>query len=171
MGPLLNAPLRITREMADFAAHAALFALLLTSACFPILAQTSGLAADSSSSSFQPPNPLADSRDRVYYPGDTERFKPLARKLVGNILLDQKEIWTSPFHMHTRDAKWWLGFGAATAAFVATDQISALHPNPSRVAWSNNVSNIGTSYTLVPLVGAFYGYGVFRDNPKAREVG
>jgi len=73
--------------------------------------------------------------------------------------------------MHTGDAKWWLGFGAATAALGATDHDSALHPNPSQVSWSNHISNIGTSYTLVPLVAGFYGYGVLRDNPKAREVG
>jgi membrane-associated phospholipid phosphatase len=172
MGPLLNAPLRITREMADFAAHAALFALLLTSACFPILAQTSGLAADSSSSSFQPPNPLADSRDRVYYPGDTERFKPLARKLVGNILLDQKEIWTSPFHMHAKDAKWWIGFGAITAALIATDHRTStvLENSKGQVTWGNNLSNIGTGYTLAPLIAGFYTFGVLRDDPKARET-
>jgi membrane-associated phospholipid phosphatase len=117
------------------------------------------------------PNPFRDPRDRVFYPGDTEKFKPLVEKLGGNLLLDQKEIWTSPFHMHTQDAKWWLGFGAATAALIATDRDSALHPNPSQVSWSNGVSNIGTSYTLVPLVAGFYGYGVLRDNPKAREVG
>ncbi len=119
----------------------------------------------------QRPNPLQDRRDRTFYSEDTEKFKPLVEKLGGNLLLDQKEIWTSPFHMHTQDAKWWLGFGAATVALVATDQISALHPSPSQVSWSNNVSNIGTSYTLVPLVAGFYGYGVLRDNPKAREVG
>src|SRR5258708_4474459 len=33
------------------------------------------------------PNPLQDPRDRVYYPGDTEHFKPLAQKLWGNFLL------------------------------------------------------------------------------------
>ncbi len=119
----------------------------------------------------QRPNPLRDPRDRIFYPGDTEKLKPLGEKLMGNILLDQKEIWTSPFHMHTGDAKWWLGFGAATAALGATDHDSALHPNPSQVSWSNHISNIGTSYTLVPLVAGFYGYGVLRDNPKAREVG
>src|SRR5260370_4498976 len=172
MGPLLNAPLRITREMADFAAHAALFALLLTSACFPILAQTSGLEADSSSSSVQPPNALADSRDRVYYPGDTERFKPLARKLVGNILLDQKEIWTSPFHMHAKDAKWWIGFGAITAALIATDHRTStvLENSKGQVTWGNNLSNIGTGYTLAPLIAGFYSFGVLRDDPKARET-
>ena len=62
-----------------------------------------------------------DFRDRVFYPDDTERVKPLARKLVGNILLDQKEIWRPPSHMHASDAKWWIGFGAITAALIATD--------------------------------------------------
>jgi len=41
-------------------------------------------------------NPLQDARDRVYYPGDTERAKPLARKLVGNIhpaALKIKVLW------------------------------------------------------------------------------
>jgi len=51
------------------------------------------------------PNALEDSRDRIYYPGDTESVKPLLWKLGGNVLLDQKEIWTSPFHMHAEDAK------------------------------------------------------------------
>lgn len=117
------------------------------------------------------PDPFHDSRDRIFYPGDTERFKPLAEKLGANVLLDQKGIWTAPFHMHSENAGWWLGFGAATAALVASDQQSALRPNPSRVSWSNGVSNIGTSYTLVPLMAGFYGFGVFREDPKAREVG
>jgi hypothetical protein len=38
-----------------------------------------------------------DRRDRIFYPGDTERLKPLAQKLVLKVLLDQKEIFTSPF--------------------------------------------------------------------------
>jgi membrane-associated phospholipid phosphatase len=117
------------------------------------------------------PNPLQDPRDRIYYPGDTEHFKPLTEKLWGNFLLDQKEIWTSPFHMRSEDAKWWLGFGGVTAALIATDKDAALHPNPNTVTWSNGVSNIGTSYTLAPLLAGFYAFGVLRDNPKAREAG
>jgi hypothetical protein len=56
-----------------------------------------------------------DSRDRIFYPGDTERWKPLAGKLLGNTLLDQKEIWTSPFHMRRQDVKWWVGIAGVTA--------------------------------------------------------
>jgi membrane-associated phospholipid phosphatase len=119
------------------------------------------------------PTPLTDPRDRIYYPGDTERFKPLMRKLGGNILLDQKEIWTSPFRMNRQNAKWWLGFGAATAALIATDHrtINTFENSPGQVRWGTNISRIGASYTLLPLVAGFYGYGILRDNPKARETG
>jgi hypothetical protein len=96
--------------------------------------------------------------------------KPLLWKLGGNILLDQKEIWTSPFHMHAGDAKWWIGFGAATAALIATDHTTstALENSKGQITWGNNVSKIGAAYTLIPLVAGFYGYGVLRDDPKAR---
>jgi hypothetical protein len=117
--------------------------------------------------------PVSDARDPVFYPGDTESFKPLIHKLVANLWLDQKEIWTSPFHMRTKDAKLWLGFGAVTAALIATDHRSstALENSPLQVRWANRVSRVGASYTLIPLVAGFYGYGVLRDDPKPREVG
>jgi len=118
------------------------------------------------------PHTPQDSRDRVFYPGDTERAKPLARKLVGNILLDQKEIWTSPFHMHARDAGWWLGIGAVTAALIATDHQTStvLENSKGQVLWGNRLSNIGAAYTLIPIVAGFYTFGVLDDNPKARET-
>lgn len=119
------------------------------------------------------PNPLEDPRDRIYYPGDTESFKPLFTKLGGNVLLDQKEVWTSPFHMRKKDAKWWIGFGAVTAALVATDHhtINTFENSPGQITWAGRVSDIGAEYTLVPLVAGFYGYGVWRQDAQAREVG
>lgn len=119
------------------------------------------------------PNPAEDSRDRIYYPGDTERPGPLARKLWGNILLDQKQIFTSPFRMKRSDAKWWIGFGAAAAALIATDRTTstALENSKGQIRWANHVSQIGASYTLIPLTAGFYAYGVIADDPKPREVG
>lgn len=119
------------------------------------------------------PKDAQDVRDRIYYPGDTERIKPLATKLTRNILLDQKEIWTSPFHMHKKDSKWWLGFGAVTAALIATDHKSSrlLENSPGQVAWGNGVSRIGAAYTLIPIVAGFYGVGAAVNNAQAREVG
>ena len=159
--------------------------LALTAVGIPVLAQdaevgefrndTVAAVQESGASSQDAANSdrAEDSRDLVYYPGDTERFKPLTRKLAVNTMLDQKEIWTSPFHMQKQDAKWWIGFGAVTAALVATDHRTStlLENSQSQVSWANGVSNIGTSYTLLPLVAGFYGFGVLRDNPKAREVG
>jgi membrane-associated phospholipid phosphatase len=121
----------------------------------------------------QPPAAAPDSRDRVYYPGDTESFKPLAHKLLSNVLLDQKDIWTSPFHMHGDDALLWIGFTGATAALIATDhQTSTIFENSKgQVTWGNNISKIGAAYTLIPLTAGFYAFGVLVDDPKARETG
>src|SRR3982751_6507427 len=85
-----------------------------------------------------------DARDRIYYAGETERVKPLARKLFSNIVLDQKEIWTSPFHIHSKDAKWWIGFGSITAALIATDHqtSTALENSKVQVAWGNRISKV-----------------------------
>lgn len=119
------------------------------------------------------PLPEQDARDKIFYPGDTERWKPLARKLFANTLLDQKEIWTSPFHMRTSDIKWWVGIGSVTAGLIATDHDTSKVFENSRgqITWGNNLSRIGTSYTLLPLVAGFYGYGVLRNDAKPREVG
>jgi membrane-associated phospholipid phosphatase len=124
-----------------------------------------GAAAD-------PPDP-ADNRDLIYYPGDTERVKPLARKLAGNFLLDQKEIWTSPFRMNRDDAGWWLLFGGDTAALIATDNRSSTIFENSRtqVVAGIDISKTGAAYTLIPVTAAFYATGVFVDNAKARETG
>jgi membrane-associated phospholipid phosphatase len=160
--------------------------LLLTSASWPARAENYGIFAfgiDIAEAAAQAdqepvpnavhPNPLRDSRDRIYYPGDTERIAPLTKKLLGNVLLDQKEIWTSPFHMHGADAMWWIGFGGATAALVATDhKTSTIFENSKgQVTWGNNLSNIGSAYTLAAVAAGFYGFGVLGQDPKAREVG
>src|SRR5258708_22944737 len=54
------------------------------------------------------PSPALDRRDRIFYPGDTERPKPLLRKLFLNIAFDQKDIFTSPFHVNRHNALEWL---------------------------------------------------------------
>lgn len=114
-----------------------------------------------------------DNRDRIFYPGDTERLKPLGRKLVLNILLDQKDIFTSPFHINRQDAKWWLLSGVVTAGLIAADRpiANSFENSRGQVRWGGRISNIGASYTLIPLVAGYYGYGVLRDNAKAREIG
>jgi membrane-associated phospholipid phosphatase len=114
-----------------------------------------------------------DRRDRIFYPGDTERPKPLIRKLFLNILLDQKDIFTSPFHANRHNALEWLVPMAATGALIASDThiANAFENSHGQVSWGGRISNVGASYTLIPIVAGSYVYGAWRDNPKAREVG
>jgi len=116
---------------------------------------------------------VSDQRDRVYYPGDTERLKPLGRKLLINILLDQKDFFTSPFRMNRSNAKWWLLSGAVTAGLIASDHhiADSLENSNGQVKWGGRISQIGAAYTLVPLVAGYYGFGVIADHAKAREIG
>lgn len=117
--------------------------------------------------------PSLDRRDRIFYPGDTERPKPLLRKLFLNIVLDQKDIFTSPFHANRHNALEWLVPMAATGALIAGDThiANAFENSRGQVRWGGRISDIGASYTLIPLVAGSYVYGVWRDNPKGREIG
>lgn len=87
--------------------------------------------------------------------------------------MDQKDIWTSPFHMDAHDAIPWIGFGAATAALIATDHRTSRElPNTvDQVAISKDVSNVGAVYTILPITAGFYIGGAIAHNPKARETG
>jgi membrane-associated phospholipid phosphatase len=117
--------------------------------------------------------PVVDRRDRIYYPDDTERPKPLLRKLFLNIVLDQKDIFTSPFRVNRHNAVQWLVPMAVTGALIASDThiANAFENSSGQVRWGGRISDIGASYTLVPIVAGAYVYGAWRDNPKAREIG
>jgi DMSO/TMAO reductase YedYZ molybdopterin-dependent catalytic subunit len=52
---------------------------------------------------------------------ETGVFHPFVR-MPKYLLQDQKAIWTSPIHTVKEDVKYWAIFGAATAAFIATDR-------------------------------------------------
>ena len=125
-------------------------------------------------SSPQPePLPILDRRDRIFYPGDTERAKPLARKLLLNIALDQEQIFTSPFRMNRHNAPWWILSAATTAGLIAADRhiADSFENSNGQVRWGGRISNIGASYTLIPIVAGSYAYGVWKDDAKAREIG
>lgn len=123
-----------------------------------------------------PATPVAqddDARDRILFATETERAGPLLKKLVRNTIIDQKEIWTSPFHMHRGDAPWWIGFGAVTAGLIATDKWTSRQlPNTNdQTKISRYLSDPGAVYTLYPIAGAFYLGGALADNAKLREAG
>jgi membrane-associated phospholipid phosphatase len=123
--------------------------------------------------SASPPSRALDRRDRIFYPGDTERPKPLFRKLFLNIVYDQADIFTSPFRVNRHNAWEWLVPMAATGALIASDThiANAFENSRGQVRWGGRISNIGASYTLIPIVAGSYVYGAWRDSPKGREIG
>lgn len=128
------------------------------------------------SESDQPASPSArveDRRDRVFYPGDTERPKPLFRKLLLNIAYDQAYIFTSPFRANRHNALQWLIPLAAVGALIPVDThlANAFENSKGQVRWGGRISDIGASYTLIPIVAGSYIYGAWRDNAKGREIG
>lgn len=128
--------------------------------------------ARSDDSPSQTPRAL-DRRDRIFYPDDTERPKPLFRKLFLNIVLDQKDIFTSPFHANRHNALEWLVPMCVTGALIASDThiANAFENSRGQIHWGGRISDIGASYTLIPIVAGSYMYGAWRDDPKAREIG
>jgi membrane-associated phospholipid phosphatase len=95
------------------------------------------------------------------------------RTFAKDILHDQKQIWTSPFHINVRNARWWLILGAATGALMATDhRTSQLLPNSAdQMAYSRGVSRLGGIYTLIPIAGGLYLGGILTGQSKLRDTG
>jgi membrane-associated phospholipid phosphatase len=103
---------------------------------------------------------------------ETGVFHPFKR-MPKYLLNDQKAIWTSPFHTAKSDVKWWVIFGGATAAAVATDHLTAseLPNSSSQVSVSNWASRIGSAYSLIPISAGFYFIGTGTHNQRVRETG
>ncbi|HXB73781.1 MAG TPA: phosphatase PAP2 family protein [Candidatus Acidoferrales bacterium] len=103
---------------------------------------------------------------------ETGIFHPFVR-LPKYMLQDQKAIWTSPIHTVKRDVKYWAIFGAATAAFIATDRwtVQQLPNSSSQVSVSTWASRIGSAYTLIPITAGFYFVGSGTHEERFRETG
>jgi len=90
-----------------------------------------------------------------------------------NVLHDEVAIFTSPFHINGDNAKYWLTFGGATAALIATDQSFSNHlPQQTRLTKPSSwASRAGADYVIYPLWATFYFVGKAGDNPRARDTG
>ena len=102
----------------------------------------------------------------------TGTFHPF-RRMPRFILSDQKEIWTRPFHINKRTAKYWAAFGGATVILFTLDERIQQHaPNPPwLVTLGTRGSNLGASYTLIPMAAAFYFLGSKAHSQRFREAG
>ena len=97
----------------------------------------------------------------------------LEKQFFKNILRDQKAIWTSPFRLRGKDAKWLVPLGLSTAALIATDRRTAafVGRNGSLPAVSRGFSEGGTLYATGGVAAGFYLVGRATNNQRARETG
>ena len=111
--------------------------------------------------------------DRAPYSDVPKRPEDSAKGFVKDVLLDQKQIWTSPFRRRRQNAKWWVIFGATTGVLLATDRRGAQQlPNTNdQLRVSRHVSHLGAVYSLAPIAGGLYWGGVLSGQPKLRETG
>ncbi len=98
----------------------------------------------------------------VSHPNESNFFIHLAE--------DQKDIWTSPFHLNAGDAKWLVPTGGiATALFITDPQSSyAMRLDPQHRL--NLASDAGLA-AAGGLTGAAYIWGRITNNDRLRETG
>ena len=100
-----------------------------------------------------------------------DRENQLGPQLLKNILSDQKAIWTSPKNLRVVDVDWLLPLGVATGAMLATDTEYSKHlsNSPSRMNFSENVSNYGIG-SLVGIEGGLYLWGRMTHDDHEEET-
>ena len=105
---------------------------------------------------------------------DADEFSEsrLGFSLLKNITLDQKTIWTSPFHLRSADATWLFPFATVTALSIATDRsfVHALSSNPQKLNRYRSFSNDGVA-ALVGVGAGSYLWSYISHDEHERETG
>jgi membrane-associated phospholipid phosphatase len=92
---------------------------------------------------------------------------------VKDVLHDQRGIWTSPAHLHPRDAIWLAPLAAAVAISIHYDAatLQSVDRTDYGVRFSNAYTHIGSPYVLLGASGAVYALGKLTHNERVRETG
>jgi membrane-associated phospholipid phosphatase len=135
---------------------AALLAVCISPAA--VAQQSSASAAGAEPAQSFSPQPLAS----IAHPNESKFFIHLAE--------DQKDIWTSPFHLRPDDAKWLLPMGGIAAGLFATDPQSSYAMRLNDQHRLNVASNAGVA-AAAGMTGAAYFWGRLTHNERARETG
>jgi hypothetical protein len=97
----------------------------------------------------------------------------LEKQFFKNILRDQKAIWTAPFELERKDAKWIVPAGIGFGALITTDRITGdeIGEFDRGLTTSRIVSYAGSTFGIGVVAGAFYVVGRKTNNSRARETG
>ncbi len=108
------------------------------------------------------PSPAATAVDALSHPNEANFFKHLAE--------DQKNIWTSPFHLKPHDAKWLVPAAGIATGLMVTDPESSYAMRLGDLSAWKTASNVGWE-SAVGMTGAAYLWGHITHNERARETG
>lgn len=138
-----------------------LFALVLSAILFLVVVGAQAQTPSSTPLPTPSPSPATSSPPSL----ESQFFK--------NILRDQKAIWTAPFHLHSRDARWLAPVTLGTAALIATDRETGdeVAESDRPLNASRDVSYAGSAYAVAGVAAAFYVFGRAEHDERARETG
>ena len=97
----------------------------------------------------------------------------LESQFFRNVLRDQEAIWTSPFRLNGRDARWLAPLGLGTAALIATDRRTGdeIGESTGQLNASRIVSYAGSAYGVGGIAATLYLFGRAKHDERARETG
>ncbi len=103
-------------------------------------------------------------------PAQPAGFLSLERTLPRNLLLDQKNFWTSPLRIRVDDVKTLFPFFVVTGLVIGNDRGIESHVPLSWKSRSDKISNYGAA-AFAGMVGGGYLWGKIRHNDHLTETG
>ena len=94
----------------------------------------------------------------------------LLSPFLKHLVQDQKQFWTGPAHIQTKDLKWILPGAGITAAFIASDSWWSKQVPLSHVDTSKKFSDYGL-YSLIGLTGGSFLLGQIKHDDRLSEAG
>lgn len=94
------------------------------------------------------------------------------RRLTLDLLNDQKEVWTSPFHLRFRDTEWLVPFAGLSTGLLVTDRDVSAHMSsePRRAQRYRTIANGGVA-AFGGVAGGLYMLGKVRHDEHQKEAG
>ena len=113
--------------------------------------------------------PIKDGPPNRLEPGDDPENRLLS-PFLRHLLQDQKQFWTGPANIQTKDLKWILPAAGVTAAFIASDSWWSKQVPLSHVDTSKKISDYGV-YAFLGLSGGSFLWGQIKHNDQLSEAG
>ncbi|HET6934876.1 MAG TPA: hypothetical protein VFI72_08555, partial [Candidatus Angelobacter sp.] len=137
--------------------------LLLVLAATPFAEGQNGSSTTNQSGPAASPSPDPD----VEHPASA-----VPTRFISNVLVDQKEIWTSPFKARIQDMNWLVPMIGLTAGMINADAelSSRVDVNGTLGSHASTLANGGLAAALGGA-GGLYLLGKFRSDDHEREAG